>query len=136
MIPAGEDTQEAQQQPQNDNHDNDYEEEENNEEEEEEANKGEGKDDEDYTPLSDTEKDKMVCDTAEIKTVRNEAPIPTSRLRDLLNHLNITTHPNSKSKGFCAMDGKSTRQLWRSSADLMCSAVIRVQLSEPRTRMQ
>jgi hypothetical protein len=47
-VPAGEDTQEAQQLPQNDNHDHD--EEENNEEEEEEGNKAEGEEDEDYTP--------------------------------------------------------------------------------------
>jgi hypothetical protein len=99
-IPIGEDTQEAQQLPQNDDHDNDHEEEENNEEEEEEGNKVEGEDDEDYTPLSVTEKDETFhdaktdetfCDTDEIKTVGNEALIPTGRLRGLLNHLNITT---------------------------------------------
>jgi hypothetical protein len=75
-VPAREDTQEAQQLPQNDDNDNDHKEEENNEEEEE-GNKAEGEDDEDYTPLSDAN---------EIKTVRNEAPIPTGRLMDLLNH--------------------------------------------------
>jgi hypothetical protein len=42
--------------------------------------------------LSDAEKDETFCDADEIKTVGNEAPIPTDRLRDLLNHLNITTH--------------------------------------------
>jgi hypothetical protein len=47
-VPAGEDTQEAQQLPQN--NDNDHEEEEDNEEEEDEDNKAEGKDAEDYTP--------------------------------------------------------------------------------------
>jgi hypothetical protein len=47
-VPAGEDTQEAQQLPQNDDHDNYHE-----EEEREEGNKAEGEDDEDYTPLSD-----------------------------------------------------------------------------------
>jgi hypothetical protein len=31
------------------------------------------------------------CDVDEIKTARNEAPIRTGRLRDLPNHLNITT---------------------------------------------
>jgi hypothetical protein len=36
----------------------------------------------DYSPLSDFN---------EIKTAKNEAPIPTGRLRDLLNHINITT---------------------------------------------
>jgi hypothetical protein len=89
-VSVGEDTQEAQQLPQNDNHNNDHEEEEN-EEEEEERNKAEGEDDEDYTPLSNAEKDEMFHDTNEIKTFVDEAPIPTGRLRDLLNHINITT---------------------------------------------
>jgi hypothetical protein len=77
MVPAGEDTQEAQQLPQNNDHDNDHGEEENNEEEEEEGN--------------NAEKDETFRDADEIKTARNEASIPTGRLRDLLNHLNITT---------------------------------------------
>jgi hypothetical protein len=33
----------------------------------------------------------MFRDTDEIKTAKNVAPIPTGRMRDLLNHLNITT---------------------------------------------
>jgi hypothetical protein len=98
MVLVGEDTQEAQQLPQNDDHDNDHEEEENNEEEEEEGNKAEGEGDIDYTPLSDTEKDVTFHDTDEIKTTGNEAPISTGRLRDLLNHLNITTQPEFRIK--------------------------------------
>jgi hypothetical protein len=93
MVPARENTQEAQQLPQNDGHDNNHE-----EEEREDGNKAEGKDDEDYTPLSDAEKDEMFRDVDEIKTARNEAPVPTGRLRDLLNHLNITTHPEFRIK--------------------------------------
>jgi hypothetical protein len=77
--------------PQNNDHDNDHGEDENNEEEEEEGNKAEGEDVEDYTTLRDTEKDETFRDADEIKTAGNEAPIPTGRLRDLLNHLNITT---------------------------------------------
>jgi hypothetical protein len=73
MVPAGEDKQEAQQ------------------EEEEEGNKTDGEDDEDYTTLSDAEKD-------EIKTAGNEAPIPTDGLRDLLIHLNITTQREFRTK--------------------------------------
>jgi hypothetical protein len=69
----------------------DQREEENNEKEEEEGNKAEGEDDEDYTPWSNAKKDKTFHDTDEIKTFRNEAPIPTGRLRDLLNRINITT---------------------------------------------
>jgi hypothetical protein len=88
-VPAGEDSQEAQPMPQN--HDHDQQEEENNEKEEEEGNNAEGEDDEDYTPWSNTEKDEAFHDGDEIKTFGNEAPIPTGRLRDLLNRINITT---------------------------------------------
>jgi hypothetical protein len=90
-VPAGEDTQEAQQMSQNDDHD--QREEENNEKGEEEGNKAEGEVDEDYTPWSNVEKDEMLHDTDEIKTFGDEATIPTCRLRDLLNHINITTPP-------------------------------------------
>jgi hypothetical protein len=48
--------------------------------------------------LTDVEKDEMFCDADEIKTSGNEAPIPTSRLRDFLNHLNITTQPEFRIK--------------------------------------
>jgi hypothetical protein len=69
-----------------------------NEEKEEEGNKAEGEDDEDYTPLSNTKKEETFHDTNEIKTTRNEAPIPTGRLRDLLNNHNITTQPEFRIK--------------------------------------
>jgi hypothetical protein len=95
-VPAGEDTQEAQPMPQNDNHD--QREEENNEKEEEEGNKAEGKDDKDYTPFSNDKKDETFHDADEIKTFVDEAPIPTGRLRDLLNHINITTPPEFRIK--------------------------------------
>jgi hypothetical protein len=93
MVPAGEDMQEAQQLSQNDNHNDNHE-----SEEEEEGNADEGKDDEDYTPLSDSEKVKVYHDADEIKTIGNEALIPTSRLRDLLNCINITTLPEFRIK--------------------------------------
>jgi hypothetical protein len=96
--PAGEDTHEAQQLLQNDNHDNDHEEKENEEEEEEEGNRAEGEDDEDYTPLSDAEKDEMFHDADEIKTFGDETSIPTGKLRDLLNRINITTPPEFRIK--------------------------------------
>jgi hypothetical protein len=41
--------------------------------------------------LSDSEKEKMYRDTDKIKTAKNEALIPTGRLGDLLNCINITT---------------------------------------------
>jgi hypothetical protein len=89
IVPAGEDSQEAQLMPQN--HDHDQREEINNEKEEEEGNKAEGEDDEDYTPWSNAEKYDTFHNADEIKTFGNEAPIPTGRLRDLLNRINITT---------------------------------------------
>jgi hypothetical protein len=51
----------------------------------------EGEEDEDYTLCSNAEKDEMFHVVDEIKTFRDEAPIPTGRLRDLLNRINITT---------------------------------------------
>jgi hypothetical protein len=68
-VPVGEDTQEAQQLLQNDNHNDDHE-----DDEEEEA-----------------KKEEMYHDADEIKTFGNEAPIPTVRLRDLQNRIDITT---------------------------------------------
>ncbi len=68
------------------------------EEEEEKGNKAEGEEDEDYTPWSNAEKDETFHDADEIKTFGDEAPIPTGRLRDLLNHINITTPPEFRIK--------------------------------------
>jgi hypothetical protein len=48
--------------------------------------------------LSDFEKEKMYHNADEIKTAKNEAPIPTGRLRDLLNRINITTPPEIRFK--------------------------------------
>jgi hypothetical protein len=69
----------------------DQQEEEDNEREEEDGNKAEGEEDEDYTPWSNVKKDEIFHDADEIKTFGDEAPIPTGRLRDLLQHINITT---------------------------------------------
>jgi hypothetical protein len=94
-VSAGEDSQEAQPMPQKDDHKR---EEEDNEKEEQGANKAEGEEDEDYTPWSNAEKDETFHDADEIKTFRDEAPIPTGRLRDLLNRINITTLPEFRIK--------------------------------------
>jgi hypothetical protein len=94
-VPVGEDSQEAQLMLQN--HDHDQQEEEDNEKEEG-GNKAEGKEDEDYTPWSNAEKDETFHDTDEIKTFGDEALIPTGQLRDLLNHINITTPPEFRIK--------------------------------------
>jgi hypothetical protein len=45
-----------------------------------------------------TPKDEMFHNTDEIKTFGAEAPIPTGRLRDLLNRINITTLPEFRIK--------------------------------------
>jgi hypothetical protein len=92
-IPTGEDTQEVQELPQNNNHNDNHE-----DDEEEEGNEAEGEDDEDYTPLSDVEKEETYRDADEIKIFGNEAPIPTDRLRDLLNCIDITTPPEFRIK--------------------------------------
>jgi hypothetical protein len=89
-VPTGEDMQEGQQLPWNDN--------DNHEDDEEEGNEAKGKDNEDYTPLSNAEKEETYHDTDEIKTFGNEAAIPTGRLRDLLNHIDITTPPEFRIK--------------------------------------
>jgi hypothetical protein len=94
-VPAGEDSQEAQ--PMSQNHDHDQQEEEDNEKEKG-GNKVEGEEDEDYTPWSNAEKDETFHDDNEIKTFGDEAPIPTGRLRDLLNHISITTPPEFRIK--------------------------------------
>jgi hypothetical protein len=93
-VPAGEDSQETQPMPQN----HDQQEEQDNEKEEEDGNKAEGKEDEDYTPWSNAEKDEIFHDVDEIKTFGDEASIPTGRLRDLLQHINITTPPEFRIK--------------------------------------
>jgi hypothetical protein len=95
-VPAGKDTHEAQHIPQNDDHDQQGEE--NNEEEEEEGNKAEGEEYEDCTPWSNIEKDKTFHDADVIKTFGDEVPIPTGRLSNLLNHINITTLPEFRIK--------------------------------------
>jgi hypothetical protein len=95
-VPVGEDSQEAQPMPQNHNHD--QQEEEDNEKEEEGGNKAEGEKDEDYTPWSNAEKEEIFYDADEIKTFGDEAQLPTGRVRDLLNHINITTPPEFRIK--------------------------------------
>jgi hypothetical protein len=78
----------------NDDHDNDND----HEDKEEEGKEGEDEDDGDYTPLSDSEKEKMYYNVDEIRSSGNEASIPTGRLWDLLNHIDITTPPEFRIK--------------------------------------
>jgi hypothetical protein len=51
-----------------------------------------------YTPLSDTEDEKMYRDADEVESFGIEAPVLTGRLRALLEHLGITTAPKYRIK--------------------------------------
>jgi hypothetical protein len=51
----------------------------------------EDKADKGYPPPSDTEDEKMYRDADEVESFRAEAPVPTDRLRALLEHLGIKT---------------------------------------------
>jgi hypothetical protein len=58
----------------------------------------EDKTDEEHPPLSDTEAEKMYRDPDEVESFGVEAPILTSRLQALLEHLGITTAPQYRIK--------------------------------------
>jgi hypothetical protein len=58
----------------------------------------EDKANEEYTPLSDAEDEKMYRDADEVESFGIEAPILTGRLRALLEHLGITTAPRYRIK--------------------------------------
>jgi hypothetical protein len=88
---------EAHQLPHNDgnnNHDNDND----HEDGEQDDNEDEDEDDEDYTPLSEFEKEEMYREAKELKIIRNEALIPTGRLRDHMSLIDITAAPEFKIK--------------------------------------
>jgi hypothetical protein len=51
----------------------------------------EDEDDEEYSPLSDNEGEKLYRDVDKRESFGAEAPIPTGRLRALLGHLGITS---------------------------------------------
>jgi hypothetical protein len=75
----------------NDANNNDNHNDENHDDDEEEEG-------EEYTPLSDSENEKLYHDADELKSFGNEAPIPTDRLRNLLGHIGITTAPEFRIK--------------------------------------
>jgi hypothetical protein len=56
-------------------------------------------DDEEYSPLSDNESEKLYKDADERESFGVEAPIPTGRLHALLGHLGITFAPRYRIKG-------------------------------------
>jgi hypothetical protein len=53
---------------------------------------------EQHPPPSDTEDKKMYRDADEVESFGAESPILTGRLRDLLEHLGITTAPRYRIK--------------------------------------
>jgi hypothetical protein len=53
---------------------------------------------EEHPPLSDTEAEKMYRDADEVESFGAEFPILAGRLRDLLEHLGITTAPRYRIK--------------------------------------
>jgi hypothetical protein len=58
----------------------------------------EDKADEEHSPLSDTEDEKMYRDADKVESFRAEAPVLAGRLRALLEHLGITTAPRYRIK--------------------------------------
>jgi hypothetical protein len=55
--------------------------------------------DEEYSPLSDNEGEKLYKDADERESFGDEAPVPTDRLHALLGHLGITSTPRYRIKG-------------------------------------
>jgi hypothetical protein len=53
---------------------------------------------EEYTPLSDVEDEKMYRDVDEVESFGIEAPVLADKLRTLLEHLRITTAPRYRIK--------------------------------------
>jgi hypothetical protein len=58
----------------------------------------EDKSNEEYTPPSDAEDEKMYRDADEVESFGVDAPVLTGRLRALLEHLGITTAPRYRIK--------------------------------------
>jgi hypothetical protein len=54
---------------------------------------------EEYSPLSDSEGEKLYHDAEEFESFRIEAPVPVGRLQALLVHLGITTAPKYQIEG-------------------------------------
>jgi hypothetical protein len=55
--------------------------------------------DEEYSPLSNTEGEKLYRDAKEMESFGAEALVPTGRLQALLGHLVITSAPRYQIKG-------------------------------------
>jgi hypothetical protein len=90
----------------------------------------EDKADEEQPPPSDTKDEKMYRDANEVESFRAEAPVPTDKLRALLEHLGITTAPGTGSRKSRVQDGWSSKPSQRSSSGLESSADTRDQLLE------
>jgi hypothetical protein len=62
-----------------------------------------------YSPLSESESEKLYHDAEERESYGVEALVPVGRLQALLVHLAITTTPKYQIKGVIALGGLSTR---------------------------
>jgi hypothetical protein len=62
------------------------------------ATNNEDKDNEEYSPLSNKEGEKMYRDADEVESFGAETPVPTDRLQALLVYLGITTAPRYRIK--------------------------------------
>jgi hypothetical protein len=56
-------------------------------------------DDEEYSPLSDNEGEKLYRDADERESFSVETPVPSGRLHALLGHLGVTSAPRYRIKG-------------------------------------
>jgi hypothetical protein len=84
-------------------------------EEEDHDFNNEDKDDDEYSPLSDTEGEKLYRDAEELKSFGAEALILTGRLHALLGHLGITSAQRYRIKGVPRPGGWNSRPSQRSS---------------------
>jgi hypothetical protein len=101
------------------------------EEQQEPKNHGvKDKADEEQSPLSDTENEKMYQDADEVESFGAEAPVPADRLWALLEHLGITTAPRYWIKEVPRPGGWSSRPSQRYFSGPESSASTRGQLSE------
>jgi hypothetical protein len=74
-------------------------------------------DEKEYTPLSDSDSEnvKMYRDASVFQSFGNEAPVPTGRLRALLDYVGITTTQSTESRESRVQGKKSSGKSWRSS---------------------
>jgi hypothetical protein len=91
----------------------------------------EDKANEEYTPSSDTEDEKMYRDADEVESFGIEAPVLAGRLRALLEHRASPPLPGTGSRKSCIQDGWNSKPSQRFSLDPEYSADTRDPFSGP-----